>query len=74
MFLSLGSFRFKIADIDNIYCCSEDSERKENRDKCNHSNKFVSLSESVTGCAAHPLNSMIVAGTQVCSWEWFLCQ
>nr|VDC78690.1 unnamed protein product [Brassica rapa] len=42
----------------------EDSERKEKRDKCNHSNKFVSLSESVTGCAAHPLNSMIVAGTQ----------
>lgn len=42
----------------------EDSQRDEKRDKCNHSNKFVSLSESVTGCAAHPLNSMIVAGTQ----------
>ncbi|CAH8303594.1 unnamed protein product [Eruca vesicaria subsp. sativa] len=42
----------------------EDSQRKEKRDKCNHSNKFLSLSESVTGCAAHPLNSMIVAGTQ----------
>ncbi|ESQ41231.1 hypothetical protein EUTSA_v10015483mg, partial [Eutrema salsugineum] len=42
----------------------EDSRRKEKREKCNHSNKFVSLSETVTGCAAHPLNSMIVAGTQ----------
>ncbi|KAL0843011.1 hypothetical protein Bca101_016256 [Brassica carinata] len=42
----------------------EDSLGKEKREKCNHSNKFVSLSESVTVCAAHPLNSMIVAGTQ----------
>ncbi|XP_010492027.1 PREDICTED: uncharacterized protein LOC104769500 [Camelina sativa] len=42
----------------------EDSQRNEKRDKCNHSNKFVSLSETVTGCAAHPLNGMIVAGTQ----------
>lgn len=48
-----------------IYCCSEDTQRNEKRDKCNHSNKFVSLSETVTGCAAHPLNGMIVAGTQV---------
>ncbi|VVB14296.1 unnamed protein product [Arabis nemorensis] len=42
----------------------EDSQKKEKREKRNHSNKFVSLSERVTGCAAHPLNSMIVAGTQ----------
>ncbi|CAA7039873.1 unnamed protein product [Microthlaspi erraticum] len=45
----------------------EDSQGKENRDRCNHSNKFVSLSETVTGCTAHPLNSMIVAGTQKAS-------
>ncbi|KAL9279267.1 putative transcription factor WD40-like family [Arabidopsis thaliana] len=42
----------------------EDTQRNEKRDKCNHRNKFVSLSETVTGCAAHPLNGMIVAGTQ----------
>lgn len=48
-----------------ISCCSEDPHRKEKREKCSHGNKFVSLSETVTGCAAHPLNSMIVAGTQV---------
>lgn len=54
-----------IPDIALISCCSEDSQRKEKREKLNHSNKFVSVSESVTGCAAHPLNSMIIAGTQV---------
>ncbi|CAN8256516.1 unnamed protein product [Cochlearia groenlandica] len=42
----------------------EESERKEKREVCNYSNKFVSLSETVTGVAAHPLNSMILAGTQ----------
>lgn len=57
-----------------IFCCSEDSQRKENRDKCIHRNKFVSLSENVTGCTAHPLNSMIVAGTQVFKFSYSINQ
>lgn len=30
-------------------------------------NRFLSLSEGVTACAAHPLNGTIVAGTEVCA-------
>lgn len=28
-------------------------------------NRFLSLSEGITACASHPLNSTIVAGTKV---------
>ncbi|XP_010519738.1 PREDICTED: uncharacterized protein LOC104799096 isoform X2 [Tarenaya hassleriana] len=43
----------------------EDFQRKEKtRQQYKRINRFLPLSESVTVCAAHPLNSMIVAGTK----------
>lgn len=48
-------------------CCSEDAHRLSEIKNQDKQNRFVSLSEGVTACAVHPLNSTIIAGTKVCA-------
>jgi len=40
--------------------------RRKNR---SNQNRFISLSEGVISCVAHPLYNAIVAGTKVCELE-----
>ncbi|XP_042512843.1 uncharacterized protein LOC122087707 isoform X1 [Macadamia integrifolia] len=43
---------------------NEDTQCISEEEKQNSRNKFVPLSEGVTACAAHPINSTIIAGTK----------
>lgn len=56
-----------------IVASSEDMRSAEEATIRSKQNRYLSLSESVTACAAHPFNGTIVAGTKVHIPSQLLC-
>lgn len=63
-------------EVNSLICAgfSEDLQCGPRENSHHKQNRFVPLSEGVTACATHPLNSTIVAGTKVGSLEFWLSQ